>query len=127
MHIEIGVDASTATEVYMVAVDNRPTLSPLNVDTCSVARNDLVLFDEDLVLRAGLNHDAATFKVLEFALLDTDLGINGDEASCRGIVRCVTLQLAVNHLNRGTIEDSNAGDLAVGFTEDTTMTKAEGD
>jgi len=57
---------------------DRPALPALDVDTRCVARYDLVVLDEDFVLRPRLNHDAAALEVLEFALFDVHLGVDGD-------------------------------------------------
>lgn len=67
LNIKVGVDARTPTEIDRVAMNDWPTLPPLNIDTGCITRNDLVVLDEDLVLRPGLNHDAATFEVLKLA------------------------------------------------------------
>ena len=103
LHIKVGVDTSTATEVYSVAMNNRTTLASLDVYTCCVTRYDLIFLDEDFVLRTRLDHDTATLEMLEFALFNTNFGIYGDKACSRSIVRGISLQLAVDHFDRGAV------------------------
>ena len=68
MHIKIGIDSCTPAEVNLVFDNERLALLSLDVDACSVARDDGVLGDRDFVLRLGLQHDAPCFKVLELAV-----------------------------------------------------------
>ena len=65
--------------------------------------------------------------MLELALLDSDFSIDGDDACCRGIICGVALQLAVDHLDRGTVKDGDAWYFAVRLTEDATVTTTVND
>ena len=121
MDIQVGVDSSAATEVYLVAMNNWSALASLDVDTCSVARDNLVASNHDLVLWSRLNHDASAFEVLELALFDVNFSIDRDKTRCGGIIGCVAFQLAVYHFDRGTVEHSDARYFAIGLSEYSTI------
>ena len=57
----------------------------------------------DFVLRHGLDHDSTRLKVLEAAVLHHDVGVDGHDARSGSVVRRVAFQLAVDHLDRGSI------------------------
>ena len=120
MDIKIGGDGRTPTEVDCVVLDHRSALLSLDVDAVGVARYDLVLDDIDHVLRACLQHDPARLEVLEVAVLNVDVGVDSDDTSRVGIVRGVTLELAVDHFDAGTLKNRDARHLAIGFPENTT-------
>lgn len=121
MDIKVGVDAGAAAEVYLVAMDDRPALFSLDVDTCSVAGDDLVVPDHYLVLRLRLDHNASALKVLELALFDMHFSVDRYE-TCRGcVISCVAFQLAVDHLDRAAVEDGDARHFAIGLSEYSTI------
>ena len=121
MDIKVGVDAGAAAEVYLVAMDDRPALFSLDVDTCSVAGDDLVVPDHYLVLRLRLDHDASALKVLELALFDMHFSVDRYEACGGGVISCVAFQLAVDHFDRAAVEDGDAWHFAIGLSEYSTI------
>ena len=46
--------------------------------------------------------------MLKVTLLNVDVCIDGHKTGCRGIVCCIALELAVNHLDAGSIEHRDA-------------------
>ena len=121
LDIQVRVDTGAAAKVYLVPVNDRSALTALNVNARSVARNDLVAFDQDLVLGSRLDHDASTLEVLELAFLDVDFCVDGDKAGSRGIIRGITFKLAVDHLDRSAVEHCNARHFAVSLSEYSTV------
>lgn len=73
-----------------------------------------------MVLRSGLQHDAARLEVLEVAVLDVDVSIDSHDAGRVGIICGVTLQLAVDHLDAGSLQHRDTRHLPIGFPENTT-------
>lgn len=57
--------------------------------------------------------------MLEVAILNVDVGVDSDDTSRVGIVRGVTLELAVDHFDAGTLKNRDARHLAIGFPENT--------
>ena len=123
LDIKVGVDGSASAEVDLVPYDDRLTLLALNVDTSCVTRDDLVIADLHQVLRTRLDHDTARLEVLQIASLYFHVCVDGDDASGASTVCGVTLQLAIFHLDFGTVEHCNARDLAVSLTEDSTRSR----
>ena len=102
-------------------MNNRSALTSLDVGTCSVARDNLVVSNHDLILWPRLNHDTSAFEVLELALFDMNFCVDCDKTRCGGIIGCVAFQLAVDHLDRGTVEHSDARYFAIGLSEYSTI------
>ena len=67
LDIKIGIDSGASAEINPVLCDARPALLALDVDAVSVAGDDVVVRDLNLVLRARLDHDTTRLEVLEFA------------------------------------------------------------
>ena len=121
LDIQVGVDSSAAAEVYLVAMNNWSALASLDIDTCCVTRNNLVVSNHDLVLWPRLNHDASAFEVLELALFDVHFCVDCDKTRCGGIIGRVAFQFAVDHLDGGTVEHGDARNFAIGFSEYSTI------
>ena len=117
LDIKISVDCCTSTEVDLVALDPWSALLALNIDTVGVTGDDLIVLNDDFVLRAGLNHDTTGFEMLEVASFDLDVGIDSYETCCTGVVGGIALQLAVKHLDTCAFEDGDAGHLTICLTE----------
>lgn len=124
LDIKVGGNGGTAAEIDRIVHDGGAALLALDVDAVSVARDDLIVDDVDLVLGSRLQHDSAGFKVLEVAVLDVDVGVDSHDASRVRIVRRIALQLAVDHLDCGAFQHRDAWHLTVRFPENST--KEEG-
>ena len=93
----------------------------MNVDAVRVAADDLILDDRHLVLRTGLDHNSTRFEMLKLTVLNVDVGVDADQASCACVVRGVTLKFAVDHLDAGAFKSSDTRHLAVRFSEYSTI------
>ena len=76
LHIKVGGDGSTSTEIDGVFLDHWPGLLALDIDAICVTTDDLVVANVDFVLRSCLEHDATRLEVLELALLDGDVSVD---------------------------------------------------
>ena len=82
----------------------------LNVDAGGCAAHNPVVPNFDKVVRPCLEHDAPRFEVVEIAVFDDQVGIDGDNAcSVRSwFVIGVTPECAAFHLKLGALQDHNA-------------------
>ena len=98
-------------------MDARPTLFTLYIDPICVARDDLIVLDNNSVLRPGLNHNSTRLEVLEFGAVDLYVGVHGDDSGCASVICCIALELAVVYLETGAFKHRYARHLSVRFTE----------
>ena len=69
----------------------RPTL---DVDSVGLAADNLVLWDVDLVLWQGLDHDATTLEKCERGFFDKQIWVHAYDPSCLTVVAQVTFENA---------------------------------
>jgi hypothetical protein len=79
-------------EVDFIFFDGNARGSSLNVDSISLAAEDLVVRNNDRVLRLGLDHNAATFEKRKRAFFDENITIHTDNTCGLTIITQVTFE-----------------------------------
>lgn len=69
----------------------------MDVDAIRAARHDVALFNQHQSLRQTLEHDTARLEVGKGALLNRNVSVNPQNASCVCVVYSVALQVAHVH------------------------------
>ncbi len=123
LYIKIGIDSSTSTKVDLVSWNERSWLFALDIYSSRVTWYDLVVSDRDFVLRFGLKHDTPWFEMLEIAVINVHVSIDGNQTCCAGIICSITFELAIDHLNWGAIKNCDARDFTISLPEDSTGEK----
>ena len=121
LDIKIGVDGSASAEINPIHSDPWPALLALDVDTICVTGDNIIIHDRDYILGTGLDHDSTGFEMLELALLNVYVCVDTDQAGRACVIRCVALELATDHFDGGAFESGDAGHLAIGLSEYSTI------
>jgi hypothetical protein len=108
------------SNVSILPLDDWHSSFALNIDTCGLSTDNVVLKDKDLVLRAHIDHNGSTLMMSERAFSDVGITFKQEDSCCKRIVGCVSFEVCLRYLNAVTLEDSDRGYLAMDFLEDAT-------
>lgn len=95
--VEVGFNCSRPTKQQLVLNNTWPRRLALDVDTIRAARHDVALFNQHQSLRQALEHDTARLEVSKCALLNINVSVNPQDASCICLVNSVALKVAHVH------------------------------
>mgnify|MGYP001626752506 CR=1 FL=1 len=123
LYIKIGIDGCASTKVDLVSWNEWSGLFALNIDSCCITRDDLIVRDRYFVLGFGLEHDTSWFEMLEVAVINVHVGIDRNQACRASVIRSITLELAIDHLYWGAIKHCDARNFAICLPEDSTGEK----
>ena len=99
-------------------LNHRHASLALDINPSGLSTDYVVLKDEDLVLRAHVDHDRSTLMMSEGAPCDVAVTLEQQDARSVGVVGCVTLEIGALNVDAVALEDCDRGDLAMDLLKD---------
>jgi hypothetical protein len=115
--VEVGLDGSRSAKQQLVFDNVRPRRLALDVDAIRATRHNVALFNQHQSLRQTLEHDTARLEVGKGALLNRNVCVNPQDASCVCVVYSVAFQVAHVHFEFRLWQGCDYRNFAVSLSE----------
>lgn len=114
--VETSDDGGAAAEADLVALNLRHRSDALDKDTGSLTAHDNVFGNDNVIFWFAVNHYSSSVEMGETALIDGRVTLEAEDACSEAVLECVSLEVAVEHLDAAVGVGDDAGHLSMRLT-----------